>query len=215
MSSEKRTGNRWRYRDFVVYRTNAGSGEGQLMNVSSGGLFVRTRHPPELGERIEIILQGTQPPVTLEAQVCWRGTRRDGAAGFGAELFEAPRAYLDLVRSLAAIGSVDAGPKRDSPRLEISIPVGIELENGADQGILCDISLSGARLEATALQPAEGSEVVVTFAVKGYRKAFEVLARVVRVTPDGGYAVEFVAIDSKLKHAFDYARSILRKLPDM
>src|SRR5262245_41697899 len=187
MASEKRIAKRWRYRDFIVYHSRTSSGEGLLGNVSSGGIFVRTSRPPELGERVELVLQGTTPPLSLQGKVCWVGSRKDGSAGFGVELVEPPRAYLEMVRSLAAIGSLDSGHKRVSPRVELSIPVGIELEAACDEGILCDISLGGARLEGTAIQPAPGSEVVVTFAVKGYRRPFEVLARVVRTTDDGGY----------------------------
>jgi hypothetical protein len=215
MASEKRTTKRWRYRDFVVYHSKTSSGEGLLGNLSSGGIFIRTSRPPEIGELVELVLQGTTPPLSLQGKVRWSGSRRDGSAGFGAELVDPPRGYLEMVRSLAAIGSLDSGHKRVSPRVELSIPVGIELEAACDEGILCDISLGGARLEGTSIQPAPGSEVVVTFAVKGYRRPFEVLARVVRTTEDGGYAVEFEAIDPKLKAAFELVRSIVRKLPDL
>ena len=215
MASEKRTRHRWRYRDFVVYRSESASGEGILANVSSSGLFIRSKRIPELGDLVQLNLQGTTPPLSLEGHVRWTGTRRDGSTGFGIQLVEPPKGYLEMVRSLAAIGNLDATTKRISPRLELSIPVGIELEGACDQGILCDISLGGARLEGTSIQPAPGSEVVVSLAVKGYRKPFEVLARVVRVTPDGGYAVEFEAVDLPLKAAVEYVRSVVRKLPDM
>ena len=215
MAAEKRTGIRWRYLDFVVYQSKRVSGEGQLANVSSGGFFVRTNRLPPVGELIHLSLRGTTPPLSLQAHVRWSGTHRDGSTGFGAELLEPPPAYRDLVRALASIGSRDKGGKRISPRLEMSIPVGIEFENGCDQGILCDISLGGARLEGTSIQPERGSEIVITVAVKGYRRPFEVLARVVRITPDGGYGVEFSAIDRTLKAALEYAHAFVRKLPDL
>jgi hypothetical protein len=214
MSVEKRTGARWRYLDTVEYRSRTASGEGQLANLSAGGLFVRTTRPPELGERVEVTLHGTAPPLTLEAHVRWTGTRRDGTMGFGAELVAAPTVYRDMVRSLAAIGSVDR-LRRTSPRLELSIPVGLDLESGYDAGMLCEISMSGARVEGSAIQPALGSEVIVNFAVLGDKRSFEIQTRVVRLIPEGGYAVEFEAIDPRLKVALEQVYQFLRKLPSI
>ena len=213
--AEKRSGTRWGYLDVVVFRSETASGQGRVANLSTGGLFVRTNRTPALGELVHLTLQGTVPPLELEARVRWTGSPRDGTGGFGAQLVAPPHAYREIIRSLAAIGSLDRGLRRTSPRLELSIPVGLELESGCDEGILCDISLSGARLEGTAIQPALGTEVIVSFAVRGRRRPFEIEARVVRVTPDGGYAVEFEAIDPRLKAGLEYVHAFIRKLPDI
>jgi Tfp pilus assembly protein PilZ len=214
MVTEKRTGTRWRYFDSVIFRSKSASGEGQLMNLSAGGLFVRTNRFPALGDLVHVTMLGTAPRLTLEAHVRWAGSRRDGAIGFGAELLIASQAYRDIVRSLTAIGSVDR-LRRTSPRLELSIPVGLVLESGYDTGILCEIGLSGARLEETSIQPPMGSEVFVSFAVLGDRRPIEIQARVARFVPEGGYAVEFEAVDPKLKVAFEHVHAFIRKLPDI
>lgn len=214
MTVEKRSGTRWRYFDFVVFRSKTASGDGQLANLSADGLFVRTNRLPALGERVQVTLQGTAPPLTLDAVVRWTGTRRDGAVGFGAQLVETSPTYRDIVRSLGAIGSVDR-MRRMSPRLELSIPVGIELETGYDVGMLCEISLTGARIEGTQTEPPVGSEVIISFTVLGDRRPFEVQARVIRLIPEGGYGVEFEAVDPRLKGAVEHVQAFIRKLPDI
>jgi Tfp pilus assembly protein PilZ len=213
--AEKRSGTRWGYLDVVVFRSKTASGQGRVANLSAGGLFVRTNRTPALGELVHLTLQGTSPPLELEGHVRWTGSPREGTGGFGAQLVAPPTAYREIIRSLASVGSVDRGLRRTSPRLEISIPVGLEFESCCDEGILCDISLSGARLEGTALQPGLGTQVVLTFAVQGNRRPFEVEARVVRVTPDGGYAVEFEAVDPRLKAGLEHVYAFIRKLPDI
>jgi len=152
------------------------------------------------------------PSLSIQADVRWIGARHDGVVGFGAQLVDPPDTYRDLLRSVAAVGLEDT-PKRVAPRIEISVPVAVEMGTTCDDGILCDISLTGARLERTGIRPELGSQVTIVFSLKGHRGAFEIVARVVRTTESHGYAVQFEAIDPKLKTAFEYAFSVLQALP--
>jgi hypothetical protein len=216
MSDDRRSTPRWRYLDFVIYHAKSVRGEGHLANVSDTGVFVRTDLFPQVGEAVELILQGTDgdPNTThLHGTVRWIGRRHDGAEGFGAELIDPPEAYLTMLRSLSATGRPDGRPQRLAPRLELSIPVAVEFGTRCDDGTLSDISLTGARLEKTALCPAVGSQVTLMFAIRSGRP-FEIVARVVRVTETGGYAVQFEALDPAFKAALADATAVLSKLPD-
>ena len=212
MTADRRTATRWRYVDFVDYRSASVNGEGHLANVSDTGVFVRATALPAPAEPIELTLRGMTPTLSLEAQVRWAGTRHDGVVGFGAELVSPPAAYVELVRSIAALETSEH-VRRVAPRVELSIPVAVELGTTCDDGVLCDISLSGARLERTGIRPPLGSQVTIIFSLKGHRRPFELVARVVRATDSGGYAVHFEAIDPKLKAALEYGFSVLQALP--
>ncbi len=214
MEDGRRVEPRWRYLDFVAYQSASASGEGHLANVSATGVFVRTENAPRPGESVQISLRGPRPTLTLNGMVRWVGRRHDGTAGFGAQLIDPPRAYIELVHSIAVSRRTEDGkPRRVAPRFLLSIPVAVEFGTTCDDGTLCDISLSGARLENTGIRPPEGSQVNLTFALENQSKAFEVVARVVRATESGGYAVQFEAINSHLKEALELAGSVLRKLP--
>jgi hypothetical protein len=212
MAADRRSSTRWRYVDFVGYRSTSVSGEGHLANISDTGVFVRAAALPAPGERVELTLRGSTPPLCLQAEVRWAGPRHDGVVGFGAELVDPPAAYLELVRSIAAQETSEQA-RRIAPRIELSIPVAVELGTTCDDGVLSDISLSGARLERTGIRPLTGSQVTIIFSLKGHRSPFEVVARVVRATESGGYAVQFEAIDPKLKAALEYGFSVLHALP--
>jgi hypothetical protein len=188
------------------------TGVGHLANVSDTGVFVRTTALPGPHEPVELTLRGTTPPLSLHGQVRWVGSRQDGVVGFGAELVDPPEAYAELLRSIAALETSE-GARRVAPRVELSIPVAVELGTTCDDGLLSDISLSGARLERTGIRPPIGSQVTIIFSLKGHRMPFEVVARVIRATESGGYAVQFEAIDPKLKAALEHGFSVLQSLP--
>jgi hypothetical protein len=198
--------------DAVAYRAKSGRGEGQLANVSETGVFVRADFTPDVGEEVHIVLNEATRPLSLRGKVGWIGRRHDGVGGFGAILLDPPTEYIELVRSIA-LHRHPEGPQPVSPRIAVTIPVTVELGTSRDAGTLSDLSLSGARLENTAIRPALGSLVTLLYAPEGYTTPFEVIARVVRPTDTGGYAVQFEALDPELKHALQYAVSALSRLP--
>jgi hypothetical protein len=100
MDPDLRSTVRWRYVDRVVYSARSASGEGNLANVSETGVFVRTASCPAVGETVQILLRGSSPTLMLKGEVRWFGRLKDGTEGFGVQLEDPPRAYLDLVRSL-------------------------------------------------------------------------------------------------------------------
>jgi hypothetical protein len=213
MDQGRRAEPRWRYIDFVTFQATSVTGVGHLANLAEAGVFVRTDCLPQLNEVVRICLRGSTPTIELNATVRWIGRRSDGSEGFGAQLVDPPRAYLELVQSIAqGHSSEDGVPRRVAPRLHLSVPVAVEFGTTCDDGTLWDISLSGARLENTSVRPTEGSQVTLAFALPGY-PAFEIVARVVRPTA-GGYAVHFEAINSSLKEALAHVAATLRSLPD-
>jgi hypothetical protein len=214
MPPDRRSEHRWRYLDTVLYRANSASGEGQLVNVSATGVFVRAERRPKTGEHVQIILQSSTPELSISGTVRWRGRRHDGIEGFGVQLVEPPHSFLEIVRSLATTRPPEStGPHRVAPRFALTLPVAVEFGSLCDAGVLSDISLSGARLEQTGLRPSVGSEVTLVFAL-GDDKPFEIAARVVRPTDAGGYAVQFEALDPRFKAALAQAALLLGKLPN-
>jgi hypothetical protein len=107
-----------------------------------------------------------------------------------------------------------ARDKRNAPRHLLYIPVAVEFGSTCAEGRLCDISVSGGRIEQAHVKPALQSQVTITFAFSLAEPAFEVIGRVIRHTGEGGFAVQFEAIDPKLKSAVERAASALKKLPD-
>ena len=203
MDAGRRAEPRWRYIDFVTFSATSASGVGHLANVSEAGMFVRTDCVLRPDESVHISLRGPKPTIQLEATVRWVGRRADGSEGFGAQLVNAPPTYLKLVRSMVpAGGSEDGTPRRVAPRIVLCTPVAVEFGTTCDDGTLSDISLTGACLEDTGVRPTEGGQVTLTFALPGHR-AFEVIARVVRSTASGGYAVRFESTPPELKEAIE------------
>lgn len=213
MDDDRRRQSRWRHSTFVAYVAPSVRGEGQLCNVSETGVFVRTDRPPRPGESIELRFDVDDTELVLAGSVRWRGRRHDGGEGFGVKLVDPPAEYLGLVRSLALTRTDESAPRRVAPRVEISLPVAVELGNSCDAGVLTDISLSGARLERTGVRPTLGEQVRLTFSLDE-GQSFEVVARVVRVVEPTGYAVQFEALDAGFKAALVHATSLLTKLPD-
>ena len=219
MPLDRRTDVRWPYLDIVSYRSVSATGEGQLTNASETGVFVCTDRCPLAGESVQILLKGTTPVLDLSAIVRRTGSRADGAKGFGAELLDPPDLYLQLIRSISvrsiSVKRQPGGkePQRVAPRIAVSVPVDVELGTTWNGGILSDISLSGARVERTGIRPSIGSLVSLVFALDG-KLGCEVMARVVRETSTGGYAVQFEECDSAFKAALERATGLVRKPSD-
>jgi Tfp pilus assembly protein PilZ len=199
---------RW---DFVSFRSKSARGEGCLTNVSETGVFVRTDYTPNVGEEVHVILESARPPLALHGRVRWIGRRHDGVGGFGVILGDPPKEYVELVRSIVS-SPHEEGPQPVSPRLALAIPVSIEHGASHQEGTLSNLSLSGARLDHTGSQPPLGSQVTLLFSLKGCTRPFEIVARVVRLTDLGGYAVQFEASDSALEQALQQAVSVLPEL---
>jgi CBS domain-containing protein len=88
--------------------------------------------------------------------------------------------------------------RRVAPRVRVCVPVGFEANGLCAEGKICDISVSGARIETTGVPPALGTDVQVTFVLGPDAPPFEVPAKVVRQTRAGGFAVEFAQFEPKL-----------------
>lgn len=76
--------------------------KGRTVNISPGGLFVRTDQDERQGDavRMEIELPG-QPPMELRGQIAWARRipthfRHELANGFGVQLIQAPESWYRL-----------------------------------------------------------------------------------------------------------------------
>lgn len=56
----------------VIGKKNAG-GEAECVNVSGGGINVRTKHPLAVGDRVEVTfsMPNSEKPITAEGKVIW------------------------------------------------------------------------------------------------------------------------------------------------
>ena len=215
MSRDRRRSERWTYLDFVRFEARGRAGDGRLLNVARTGVFVGTSDSPSVGESVRLVLDRVSPVIEVAGMVRWSGVRvSDGAQGFGVELQQPCDAYLELVERVAVREPNGTG-RRPAPRVSISLPVAIEYGNFCDEGLLSDISLSGACLEKTALTPEDGAEIRLTFALSLEEEPFDLVCRVVRSTDQGGYAVEFEAVDARLKAAVDHAAELVRNMPEI
>lgn len=88
--------------------------------------------------------------------------------------------------------------RRCAPRVRVSVPVGVEANGLCSEGQICDISVSGARIETSSVAPALGTDVQVSFVLGPDAPPFEVPAKVVRQTRAGGFAVHFTQFEPKL-----------------
>jgi hypothetical protein len=94
---------RMRHLEWVLYWTPSATGEGHLANVSSRGVFVRAEDLPKAGESVRIELWAHRPGIVLDGQVRWTSAEAPGApAGFGVQILEPPRAYVELRRQSRA-----------------------------------------------------------------------------------------------------------------
>ena len=129
--------------------------------------------------------------------------------GFGVQIHSATDQYHELLTQLArrwATRRTAADRERRlTPQLPISVPVIVELGDLSHEAVLCDISLSGARIEQTSFHPPLGAEVVVTFTFSLDAPAFELITRVVRHTGPNGFAIQFESVDAGLKEVLEAA----------
>jgi uncharacterized protein (TIGR02266 family) len=85
------------------------------MNLSTGGMFIRSADPLPLGARIRIEVEWASTVIPLaEGEVVWsRGTGSDYAAGFGLRFTRMDPSTQSLIDSLVQHGG-DPEPLRDT-----------------------------------------------------------------------------------------------------
>jgi hypothetical protein len=88
----------------------------------------------------------------------------------------------------------------------------VELGDLCHEAVLCDISLSGGRIEQTSFNPPIGAEIVLTFTFSLDAPAFEVVGRVVHQTEPDSFAIQFESLDAGLKEVLDGAARRARSL---
>jgi Tfp pilus assembly protein PilZ len=207
------------------FRLNAGvrftaascEGDGSISNLSEGGLFIHTDQRPRVGEQVRVEFLRTQRDIQIGGEVRWTtpgGSKEPG--GFGVEIHTSTEDYGELLNNVAkrwATRRTEAErERRTAPQLPVSVPVIVELGDLSHEAVLCDISLSGGRVEQTWFTPPLGAEVVLTFTFSLDAAAFEVVGRVVRLIEASGFAIQFESMDVGLKEALDAAALRARAL---
>lgn len=80
------------------------------MNLSTGGMFIRSADPPPVGTRIRIEVEWASTVIPLaEAEVVWcRNTGADYAAGFGLRFLRMDHPSKQLIDALVKHGGATA-----------------------------------------------------------------------------------------------------------
>jgi len=132
--------------------------------------------------------------------------------GFGVKLVSVPEAYAQLISHIRSSHPPQRSPRKLAACLPTNVPVVVEAGAIWDEGEMHGISLSGARIERTRVPMSVGSQVRITFELED--RGFEVVCRVAHGTDSGGYAVEFEAIDSRLRACVEKVSRAMNRLPD-
>jgi len=104
--------------------------------------------------------------------------------------------------------------KRGNERIRIG-EVGLEIDGVCEVGRIYDISASGVRVEETSVQPAIGAHVRVTFVLSLSEPGFEAVGAVTRHTETGGFALEFAAVEPRLRDLLSQLADRAKTLPDL
>jgi len=104
--------------------------------------------------------------------------------------------------------------QRYAERVKIG-EVGLEAAGVCSVGRIFDISATGIRIEQGVFMPDIDSEVRVTFVLSLDQPGFEVLGRVTRHTESGGFALEFEAVEARLRDMLERLTARMRELPDL
>jgi hypothetical protein len=79
---EKRTASRIPYSGYIFFTTKSGLFEGEIINYSKNGLFIKTQEDLTLGDFITVALPYVEDKqIKFQAQILWRNTE-----GYGIEL---------------------------------------------------------------------------------------------------------------------------------
>ncbi|HLT30266.1 MAG TPA: protein kinase [Myxococcaceae bacterium] len=128
-------------------------------DISTRGLFVRSKRPPPIGDQIAVSLSlpGHPSPFVTEGRVAHHHSGdQDHPTGFGLALLAPPPEVLRALSTLVEQGGSSRTPTSGGPR---RIPVALSGE-ASDRAPLHNLSLGGATLESDA-QLSVGTRVVL------------------------------------------------------
>ena len=89
----------------------------------------------------------------------------------------------------------DPVPSASAERYRLKIDVGVFGEENRGQGQVANMSVTGALIDRTDLLPDEGELVRLGFSFHAHALPVPITGRVVRHTPEGGFAVTFEDVD--------------------
>ncbi len=104
--------------------------------------------------------------------------------------------------------------KRESERFRIG-EVGLEIGGVCAVGRIYDISATGIRIEDASFKPELGDRIRVTFVLSLAEPGFEAEGTVTRHTDTGGFALEFAAVEARLRNLLLLLAERARDLPDL
>ena len=171
-------------------------------DLPSGGLFVPTTMPHEIGETVivELVSADLPNPVMIRGTVrSWRSVPRLRIRAGAIVEFDAEEAHKrDFVRD-AMEGTRSDVPRRRHNRLPVSIPVRYRTPDSASfqDGAISEISVGGAMLNTRSPLPLE-SDVIVEIVPPGAAAPIAISSRVSYQVPTGGTGLRFIARDGDI-----------------
>ena len=106
MEEERRQNPRARVNWPVTIQTEEGTIERATYNISPDGAFIRGLSPLELHEVVDIMISGTDHPITVKARVVWSSNQvppdEDMPRGVGVEFINISDEHREIISSLVS-----------------------------------------------------------------------------------------------------------------
>jgi hypothetical protein len=197
---------------------------GEILSLSTKGLFVRASELPPIGTRIRVVLEDREAgKMEIVGEVRWTTDHLQAELysdqGFGLRFTEWNESYHNFFERMLFVypssdmestGVSPRGPRdrRRAPRVDAPSPVYFVAGRREGVGVLADLSLTGARIEDASPRLSPGVAMTLLLELRQESFSVELPGRVVRQT-ETGFAIEFSFDPDSSAEAF--LRWILRR----
>jgi hypothetical protein len=179
---------------------------GEILSLSTKGLFVRASELPPVGTSVRIVLEDQRAgKVEIVGEVRWTTDQIPAGQytdqGFGLRFTEWNESYHNFFEQMLFVypsseaeetsaAPPDPRERRRAPRVEAPSPVYFTAGRQEGVGVLADLSLTGARIEDASPRLRPGAATTLLLELRQDSFTVEVPGRVVRET-ETGFAIEF------------------------
>ena len=191
--AERRHSTRDEVRSVVGLCAGPKQGSGTVHDISVSG--ARIEYPtfrPLNDSRVELQFSSLPGAPTVLCEV----TRQTETGGFCVQFVEMRDGDFSALRDLVA--GREPTQKQRADRIPLRVRAGVEIGGLFSEGVIHDVSMSGARVEGAPVKPRLGAEVTVSFVVSTHSPVVRARGVVTRRTDTQGFAVRFAGTPPKL-----------------
>jgi len=212
--SDRRQAVRDETRSVVGLFSGPHHGSGTIHDISALGARIEYptfRPPNDTQLRIQFSSLPGNPVILCEV------TRQTETGGFCVQFLDIRAGDVDALLALipgervAKPESAPSSPRAN--RVRMGVRAGVEVGGLWSEGVLHDVSTSGARVEGAQVTPRLGAEVTVSFVVAMDEPVFRARGVVTRRTVTEGFAVQFALVEPKLEQILQSYTSSARIAP--